>query len=86
MPPLIPTLNPSDLIASVLQNEDVLDVRAVLQSLVGKGLDSDGLSTTATFVGSEDDTRLAVVDTVGERGGGETGEDDRVEGDTLARD
>lgn len=80
MPPLVTTLNPSDRVASVLQHDDGLDVGALLESLVSQGLDVDDLATTATLVGSEDDTGLAVVDAIRERLGGEAGEDDRVEG------
>ena len=85
MPPLVTALDPSDWVASVLQDDDGLDERALLESLVREALDVDGLATTAALVGGEDDAGLAVVDAVRERVGREAGEDDRVQGtDTRA--
>ena len=85
MPPLVTTLNPRDGITSPLEDKNVFDDRAMLDSIVSECLDSDGLATTAAFIGGDYDAGLAVVDTVAERLRRKAGEDDGVDGaDTRA--
>lgn len=79
VPPLIASFNKVDRVTGPLQDKDMLDNRAVLDGIIGEGLDSDGLATATAFVGSYHNARLAVVDTVTERLGGEAGEDNRVD-------
>lgn len=79
VPPLIPTLDPLDISSSPLQNQAVLDQRALSKSGIDDGLGGDGLSSSLSFVGSDNNSRLGVLDTITERFGGETGEDDGVD-------
>ena len=58
----------------------MLDVRAVLEGVVCQLLDSNRLSTAATFIRGDDNPRLAVINAVAERLRREAGEDDRVDG------
>lgn len=80
VPPEIATLGPRHLVAGTLEDEDLLDGRAVLERSIDDGLGSDGLASTASLVGGDDDLASAVVDTVAEGLGGEAGEDDGVDG------
>lgn len=57
----------------------MLDERAALEGLVGERFDRDGLATTTTLVGGDDNARLAVVDTVAEGLGGKPSKDDGVD-------
>ena len=57
----------------------MLDMGAALECFVGECLDGDGLATATALIGGDDNTRLAVVDTVAEGLRGESGEDDRVD-------
>lgn len=85
MPPEITPLGPRNLRASPLVDQYLLDERAVLESGIDDGLGCDGLASTATFVAGDDDSALAVVDTVPESFSGEAGEDDGVDStDTSA--
>lgn len=85
MPPLVTALGPRNLVAGPLEHENVLNNRAVLDSIVRELLDRDRLASTAALVGSDDDAGLAVVDTVAEGLGREPSEDDGVDGtDTRA--
>lgn len=49
MPPGVSTLGPVDLSSSSLENEDVLDERALLESGVDDALGSDALSSSSTL-------------------------------------
>lgn len=54
VPPSVSTLSPVDLSSSSLENEDVLDERALLESGVDDALGSDALSSSSTLtVGGE---------------------------------
>ena len=67
MPPLVPSLRPRDLIASALEDEDVLDVGRLLDSSVGDDLGGNGLATAAPLIGGNQDTRLAIIHTIPQR-------------------
>lgn len=85
MPPEITALGPRNLGASPLVDQYLLDERAVLESGINDCLGCDGLASTAAFITGDDDSALAVVDTVAERFSGEAGEDDGVDStDTSA--
>jgi hypothetical protein len=77
-------LRPWNLISRALENKHVLDVRAALERRVDDRLGSNSLPTAAPFVGSKDNTALAVIDTVTEGLRRETSEHHRVDG-TNAR-
>lgn len=80
VPPLVTALYKVDRVASPLEDEDVLDARAVLDSVVRELLDRDRLSATTTLIGSDDDARLAVIDAVAERFRREASENYGVDG------
>lgn len=77
---MVTTFNPLDVATSALEDENVLDERAVGESSVDDRLGRDRLSSTLALVGGDDDAGLGVNDTVTERIGGESGKDDRVDG------
>lgn len=76
MPPVITTFNEVDWVPCPLQNENVFDVRAVLDRVISEVLDRNSLAAATALVRSNDDARLAVIDTVLQRLGGETAEYD----------
>ena len=80
MPPAVTALDPVDRVAGALEDEDVLDNRAVLERGVRELLDRNGLATAAALVGGDDGAGLAVVDAVTKGLGGEAGENDGVDG------
>ena len=79
MPPFVTTLRPRNIVSSAPENNDVLDMRALLESRIDDGLGRDRLPATAPFVRSEDHAALAVIDTVAKSLRRETGKDDRVD-------
>lgn len=80
MPPLVTALSEGDLAAGALEDDNVLDQRAVLESGVDDLLCGDGLAATLALIGRDDDAGLAVLYTVAERLGREAGEDNCVDG------
>ena len=78
VPPVITALDKVDRVTSSLQNENVLNEGTLLQGVIGKCLQCDALASTTTFVCCDDDSGLAVIDTVAQRHCGESGEDHRV--------
>ena len=76
MPPVITTFDEVDWVPCPLQNKNVFDVGAVLDCVIGKVLDGNSLATATALVRSNNDARLAVIDTVLQRLGGETPEYD----------
>ena len=79
MPPLVATFGPWDGVSGPLQDQDMLDERTLLQRSVGNGLGSNGLSTTATLVGCDENLGLAILNTISQRFGRESSKDDRVD-------
>lgn len=79
MPPFVPSLSPRNGVPSPLEDKDVFNQGAFLERSINNGLGSDGLSTTTTFIGSNDNAGLAILDTITKRLRRETGEDDRVD-------
>ena len=87
VPPLVAAGRPRDLAAGAPEDEDVLDEGALLDGGVRDRLRRDRLTTAAALVGRDEHARLAVLDAVAERLGGEPGEHDRVHGaDARARE
>ena len=87
VPPLVAALSPGDLSTSALENEAVLDERALSEGGVDDRLGRDRLAAALALVGRDHDARLGVLDAVPERLCGESGEDDRVDGaKTRARE
>ena len=85
VPPRVTALGPGDLGTGALVDEDVLDVGALLQGVVDDLLGANELATTSALVGGDDNLGIGVDDAVAEGVGGETGEDDGVDGaDTNA--
>ena len=74
MPPLITTRRPRDLAAGALENEDVLDDRALLNGRICDRLSGDRLTSSAALVGRDEHARLAVLHTVAKRLSGEARE------------
>jgi len=85
VPPFVTSLGPGDSVPGSLEDENVLDPGAVLNGGINNSLGGDGLSTSSALIGGDQNAGLAVVDAVPKRLGGETGENDRVDGtDTSA--
>ena len=80
VPPLVTTLCPGDGVSGPLEDENVLDDGAALEGGIDDGLGGDSLSTSSAFIGGDQNTGPAIQDTVSKRFGGETSEDDRVNG------
>jgi hypothetical protein len=76
---VVATFNPRYVVASPLENKDLLDEGAILDSGISDGLGCNGLATTPALVGSDEDARLAVEHAITQGLGGETGEDDGVD-------
>lgn len=76
VPPLVPAFRPGNLIPSSLENDDMLNEGAILQSSVDDGLCSDGFTTAFTLIGRDDDSRFAVLYTIAKRLGREPGKHD----------
>ena len=55
VPPQVAALGPRDIGTGALKDKDILDVRALLQSLVDDLLCADNLSATFALVGGNDD-------------------------------
>lgn len=79
VPPEISASLHWDLGASAAENENVSDIWASSKSLIDDSLGSNRLSTSLTLISGDDNARVSIVDTVTERLGGETGEDDGVD-------
>ena len=80
VPPKVTASGPGNLSAGPLEDENASDIGALLESFVYDALGTDDLATTATLVSGDDDLGASVEDTVTERVGGETGEDNGVDG------
>lgn len=80
VPPSVSTLSPVDLSSSSLENEDVLDERALLESGVDDALGSDALSSSSTLIGGDHDSTLAILGSIPQGLSRESSEDDRVDG------
>lgn len=80
MPPDITALGPLNFATGTLQDETVLDERALGQSCIDNRLGRDRLAATLALVGSDDDTRFGVLYAIAERLCRETSENDRVDG------
>ena len=85
MPPLVTSLRPGNGVSGPPLDKNVLDLGATFESGIDDGLGSNGLSTSSALVGGDQNAGLAILDAVTKRLGGETGEDDGVDGtDTSA--
>lgn len=85
VPPDITALGPGNLRAGALVDQDAGDIGALLQSLIDNALGANDLSSTLALIGRDDNLGASVQDTVPERVGGETGENNGVDGtDTRA--
>ena len=79
MPPEITAISPGHFSTGTLINQNAMHIGALLESLIDDALGADNLATTLTLIGSNNDLGTGVNDTVTERVGGETGENDRVD-------
>jgi hypothetical protein len=85
VPPLVTTLGPGNGLSCSLEDENVLDHGATLESGIDDSLGGNGLSTSSAFIRGDQNTGLAIEDAVSKGFGGKTSEDDRVNGtDTSA--
>lgn len=85
VPPKVATLRPGDLGTGALVDEHVLDIGALLQGIVDNLLGTDKLAASPALIRGDDDLGVTVDNTVAKGVGGETSEDDRVDGaDTNA--
>lgn len=85
VPPPISTGGPWDVGSGALVDQAAGDAWALLECIVHNLLGGNNLSSTLALVAGDDNLGLGVVDTVAERIGRETGENDRVYGtDTCA--
>jgi len=76
VPPFVTSFGPGNRFSGPLEDENVLDLGAVLESSIDNGLGGNSLSASSALVGGDEDTGLAILDAVSKRLGGETGEDD----------
>ena len=70
------SLRPGNGVPRPLLDKTVLDLGALLERGIGDGLGSNGLSTSLALIGCDQNPRLAILDVVTKRLGGETSEDD----------
>ncbi len=80
VPPVVAPRDHVDAIAKAVDDDDVLDRRAVGDGLVGVVLEVDLVAATVAAVGRDQDLCPAVIDPPGQRLGGEATEYDRVRG------
>ena len=80
MPPQISARGPRHFIPRTLQHEDVFDEGTLFDGRIDDHLRRDSLTAAPALVGGDDDARLAVLNTVAERLGGEAGKDDGMDG------
>ena len=81
VPPVVAALNPVDVFAVALDDDDVLHrVPGCGQGLVHGGLQRAGLAAAERAVGGDHQLRLGVVDAGAQGVGGEAAEDHRVDG------
>ena len=80
MPPFVATLCPGDGVSGPLEDEDVLDHGAFLESGIDDGLGSNCLAASSSLIGGYQNAGLAIQDAISERFGREAGEDNRVDG------
>ena len=66
MPPFITSLGPGNGVSGPLEDENVLNFGAVLESSINDSLGGDGLSASPSLVRGDQDTGLAVLDAVSE--------------------
>ncbi|KAI3481860.1 hypothetical protein L1887_55509 [Cichorium endivia] len=84
VPPDVALVVKADLAAGALDDDDVLNLGALLERRIDDALGGDVAPTALAFVGGDDDARAAVVGAVAQRVRREAGKDDRVDG-TNAR-
>ena len=80
VPPEVTAGSPGDLSTGTLVDEHAGNIGALLQSLVDNTLSTNDLTTTTALVCGDDDLGTSIQHTVAQRVGGETGEDDGVNG------
>lgn len=80
VPPLVAALRPRDVFPSPLQNQDMLNERAVLERSVDDRLGGDSLAAALALVGGDHDAAFAILHTITQRLGGKAGEDYGVDG------
>lgn len=79
VPPQIATLSERHIGASALVDQAVLDVRALLESIVDNLLGANGLAAALALVGGDDNLGLGVNDAIAQRVGAEAREDHGVD-------
>jgi hypothetical protein len=64
VPPFVTTRGPRDFITRPSQDEDVFDERTLLEGSINDGLSSNRFATTTTLVTCDEDSALAILDTI----------------------
>ena len=80
MQPLVTSLRPGNGVAGPLLDKNVLDPGALLEGGISGGLGNNGLSTSLTLIGCDQNAGLAILDAVTKRLGGETSKVDGEDG------
>src|SRR5271154_2983291 len=80
MPPKITSLGPRNVSPSATENKNVPDVGTFLHRIVDDFLGANGFATTTSLVGSQDNTRVRIVDTIAQGFRRESCKDDGMEG------
>lgn len=80
MPPEVAALGPGHLGTGTLVDQDTVHIRALLEGLIDDALGANDLTTALALVGGDNDLGTSVDDTVTEGVGGETSEDNGVNG------
>ena len=80
MQPLVTSLRPGNGVAGPLLDKNTLDPGALLEGGIGGGLGNNGLSTSLTLIGCDQNAGLAILDAVTKRLGGETSKVDGEDG------
>lgn len=78
MPPEVTATGPGNFRASTLIDKDVLNSRALLESVINNLLRANQLATSLAFISCDDDLAAGVDNTVAERVGRETSKDNGV--------
>ena len=76
MPPFVTSFGPRNRLPGPLEDENVLDLGALLESGINDGLGGNSLSTSSALIGGDENAGLAILDAVSKGLGRETGEDD----------
>lgn len=80
VPPDVTARGPGNLGTGALVDQNAGDLGALLESLVDDALSANGLTTTTTLIGGDDDLGASIHHTIPQGVRGETGKDDGVDG------